>query len=242
MSLAAIAEIELILLLPEGRLADLVGPTRRAGQIRTPGDAFPDDEISIAETIARLDAAPENSYREISSMSVADVRTDGGVARLSTRALMQVTTGAVRALPLAFVLPDPMLGPERPRIVAHSGGKVGYAFAHPDGHTIGARLELDSPVLAPDTFMIEFGVVMPDSCPPEMLVAHGVRRRSRELILEARFPPDALPSWIEEFEDGDEGEVVTRRIAGSSTVHAVRRGFGPGSLGLRWSPSAEATT
>ena len=50
-----------------------------------------------------------------------------------------------------------------------------------------------------------------------------------------RFHPDAVPDWCDELVETAEGTVVTAlpRPRGTS-VHQVRRAFGPGALGLRW--------
>ncbi|MDR2320425.1 MAG: hypothetical protein LBE60_02125 [Microbacterium sp.] len=235
MSMVALAELEKILGLEPDALQALVAPSRRVGQIRVPGDAFPDDdEKALAETIARLGAAGENQFRELSSMTVAHIRADGSVESYATRALMQVTSGTVHALPLACVIPRAAGNPDRPVHFAVSGGSVDFTYEHPGGLAVGSRFALDAPVSSPETFVIEFGVAVPEGYPIDRLVAHGVRRRCREMVVEVRFHPAGIPDWIEEFEDGAEGEVFTERTIHGSAVHAVRRNFGPGSLGFRW--------
>jgi hypothetical protein len=50
-----------------------------------------------------------------------------------------------------------------------------------------------------------------------------------------RFHPDAIPDWFEEQVDTPK-TTTTRPLTldGGTSVHQVRRAFGPGALLLRW--------
>ncbi|MDR6866836.1 hypothetical protein J2Y69_001435 [Microbacterium resistens] len=235
-SRVAIDELERILRLEPGELSDLMGPTRRPGHLRPPGPGFSDEELTAAvgETLAALDAAPQTSLREISSTTTAEVGADGGVRVYTTRVLLQAAAGTIQAIPVAYTVSSPEAIGSAPQPFVVSGVRLGRQHVHPSRTIIGVRLELDVPITAPETAFFEFGYRIPEAHPLERSLNHGVLRKSRELIVEARFTPDALPDWVEEVEDDEDGERVIPRTLNGTTIHAVRRGFGPGSLGLRW--------
>jgi hypothetical protein len=56
-----------------------------------------------------------------------------------------------------------------------------------------------------------------------------------ELCLWVRFDPRRVPSAVETFAETDRAdwrEPIDLR--GGATAHVLRRGFGPGRLGIRW--------
>lgn len=236
MSRAAIDELERILLLPPRTLSDLVPDTRRAGQIPVPGVPFSDAEIGklVAETFERLDADPRSWSREVSSMNVAYVRADGGVQEYTSRSLVQVMTKTVRSVGIVFDVPFSEEVPELPEVYAISGGQISGTYQHPSRFLMGARFILDAPITAPNSFLMEYGLHLPDGFAPERFAVHGLLRKSRELIVEVRFPPGVHPSWIQEVEEQEDGEIIIPRTMSGSSIHAARRGFGPGRLGIRW--------
>ena len=66
-------------------------------------------------------------------------------------------------------------------------------------------------------------------------IGHAVALQSRELVVWTRFHPDALPDWVEEVDETPHDvNIVRRDLEGAHSVHAVRRGFGPGALAIRW--------
>ncbi|ALJ19973.1 hypothetical protein [Microbacterium sp. No. 7] len=235
-SLAAVSELEHLLGLAPRSLTSLIGPTRRVGRSRTPGIAMSDEEISAAleETRAQLGTDPQSWLRETSSVNIAVVGANGGAREYTSRALVQATTRVVRAIPIIFRVPLVTEQPDRPEVYAISGGAITAVHQHPSGHLMGARFELDAPVAAPGDFIVEYGIRVPESYPPDRYAVHGVLRASRELVVQVRFPPGIRPAWVQEVEDDEDGELVIPRTMTGSTVHATRRGFGPGSLGIRW--------
>lgn len=236
MSRAAIDELERILLLEPRTLSDLIQATRRTGQIASLGEPFSDAEIGrmVIETHERLNVAPQSWSREVSSMNVAYVRADGGVREYTSRSLVQVMTKTVSSVGIVFEVPISEEVAELPVAYAISGGQITGTYEHPTRFLIGARFVLDAPVTAPHSFLMEYGVHIPDGFAPERFAVHGLLRKSRELVVEVRFPPEVRPAWIHEVEEQEDGETVIPRTMSGSSIHAARRGFGPGRLGLRW--------
>ena len=237
-SRSALADLEGLLGLAPQALSSLMGPGRRAGQAPSPGPIFSDDyERRKTETLAALDGDPPEYLREVSSSTVVQVGAHGGVSRYETRALLQATTASVRSIPLLLVVDEDATSEPAPFV--SSGGLITRTFTHPDGGMIGARIELERPVNSPNTVILEYGFTVPDDYPPQRSVTHGTIRRSREMILWVQFTADAVPDWVNEFEEDahEERELPKRQMEGT-TAHAVRRQFGPGFFGLAWGGGA----
>jgi len=234
-SRAVVHALEEILGLGPGVLVDALGPSRRPGRSPAPGAVFADEhERWTAETLAALDADPADLVREVSSTTVATVGADGALRGFRTRSLHQATTKKpVRTLPM--VVPVDPEAPSRPRILAVRGATVAFEFTHPSNAMIGARIELETELRAPETTIVECGLDIPHDYPPQYGVAHGALRRAREMAIWVQFDPAAVPSWVQETEENGEGEREhPRRPVRGTTAHAVRHGFGPGWLSLEW--------
>ncbi|HWS50619.1 MAG TPA: hypothetical protein VN241_06385 [Microbacterium sp.] len=234
-SLAALTDIEELLGLAEGTLTRLLGRSNRTGPI--PSARFPIDEIELERAVmdaySALGATYPDTSREVTTHSVTDVGADGTVIGCTTRSILQSTSGTIIATP--FLEVNPGVSTPAPMITAVSGGHIAARYSHPSGEVHGALFELDVPLTAPMTAVVEWAVSYPPGYPPTRETGHAVDRRCRELLVWTRFHPDALPDWCEEREQTPSGAVVTPvSLGGATSVHQVRRGFGPGALELRW--------
>lgn len=234
-SLAAIADLEELLGLDRGALLDRLGPTQRTGPLGT--TAFPFDEESlegwVRETFVAMGASYPDPTRELTIHSVTDVGADRRVRRRTTRLIVQATSGVVTAIPFVEItggIPTPP-----PRFEAVGGGRISTTYSHESGQVHGFLFEPDQAITTPETTMIEWSVEFPPEFPATDRTGHGVAFQSRELVLWMRFDPDAVPDWIEEVAETPSGrEVNPRSLGAGRTLHAVRRGFGPGGLSMRW--------
>lgn len=234
-SLAAIADLEELLSLDQGALLDRLGPTLRTGPLGS--TAFPFDEELIEqhvrETFLAMGAVYPDPTRELTTHAVTDVGADGHVLRRTTRLLVQATSGTMSAIPFVELTPGIRTPP--PQFEAVGGGRITRRHSHPSGEVHGFLFETECAITAPGSTMIEWAVVYPPGTPATDGTGHGVAFRSRELLVWTRFHPAAVPDWCEEVEETPEGEVVTpRTLDGAQSLHAIRRGFGPGALGIRW--------
>ncbi len=233
-SLTAVAEIEQLLHLEPHALRSLLGTTQRTGPLGT--TAFPFDEVDLEERVRQTFFAMGATYpdptRELTVHSTSDVGPNGSVRRHTSRLLVQATSGTVRAIPFVEFLPGVPVAP--PNFTAVAGGRVARVHSDESNEIHGFMFELDQPIAAPDTALIEWEVEYPDTM-HENEVGHAVALRSRELVVWTRFHPDAIPDWVEEVEETPTNLTITRRdLDGARSVHAVRRGFGPGGLAIRW--------
>lgn len=233
-SLAALADIEDLLCLDTGALSRLLRP-HRTGPLGPQG--FPleqvDMERAVREVYAALGATYPDPSRELTVHSVTDVDADGEVSSCLTRSIVQSTSGVITAIPVLDLTPG-VPGPP-PLLTAVAGGRVAARYSHPNGEAHGALIELDVPLEAPDTAVVEWSVQYEPGHPSDRETGHALSRQARELLVWTRFHPDAVPDWCDELVETAGGTVVTAlpRPRGTS-VHQVRRAFGPGALGLRW--------
>lgn len=230
-SLAALEEIEELLGLVPGELLDLVGDSRRTVPVGKVA-SFHGDRLrtEVHQTLEALGTSTVRNLRDLSATVVVDVDAHGRLRRRHTRILVQATSGTIHEIPYTDSSPEPTR--ETLHIQAGPGVRVARRHQHPGGRVFGVVFELDEPLTAPDTAILDWCTELPEGFPAIREVAHGLARKNRETIIWVRFAPDAPPDWVEEFAD-DGSPLVPRELSGSS-VHAVRRGFGPGSFGIRW--------
>ncbi|MFJ4254276.1 hypothetical protein [Microbacterium sp. NPDC090003] len=233
-SLAAVADIEELLHLESGTLTGLLRSSR-TGPLGP--NLFPLDEHAIEEAVkeafAALGAEYPDTSRELTTHSVTDVGVEGHVVRSHTRSIVQSTIGTITAIP--FLELTPGIRTPAPEFAADFGGRIAKRYSHPDGEVHGVLFELDAPLTAPNTAMVEWSVSYPPGYPPQLETGHAVARQCRELLVWTRFHPDALPDWFEEQVDTPQSQTATPLTLTSGTsIHQVRRAFGPGALLLRW--------
>lgn len=234
-SLTALVDIEDLLGLDRGTLIDRLGPTMRTGPLGAA--AFPFDEESleqrVRDTFVAMGASYPDPTRELSIHTVTDVGSDRRILRRTTRLVVQGTSGVISAIP--FVEITHGTPSESPTFIALGGGRIATTHTDPSRTVHGFMFELDRPIPTPEATVIEWTVEYPPDFPEGDGTGHGIALQSRELLVWTRFHPDALPAWIEEVEETPAGEVrIPRMLDGATSLHAIRRGFGPGSLAMQW--------
>lgn len=230
-SLAAIDDIETLLGVAPGDLSDLIRQAPRLGHL--PEARVPDPGLAqdVDEMIVEFALTPSSSLRDLSTLVIAEVDAHGHAASMTLRSLVQCTEGVITTVPL-FDISEPGAPPRQ--VVDVRGGRAAPTLRHPTGRVICDVLDLERPLAAGETTMIEFTEVRPPGSAPVREVSHMVSRPSRQIAVWVRFHPDAVPDWTEEFERDDDGEVVRAHRFDGPAAHAFRFGYGPGELGLRW--------
>lgn len=231
-SLAAIAEIEQLLHLPEGSLASRVGRARRIGPLPAAVPPFEARPVNDAvEETSRALGAPFGVFREITTQIVADVDEAGVLRRRWIRMVVQVTSGTVTEYPWVEVVEEAD-GP--PVFTSATGARLTRTHVHPRGTAHGVVLELERPVSTPGTAVLEWVTDYPYDEVPTLEYMHGRSRPGGDLLLWMRFHPDRLPTRWREFTDDDTAPAEYRSISAGTTAHVFRPSFGPGVFGLRW--------
>lgn len=234
-SLAALTDIEEILGLDDGALIRLLPSSKRTGPLGPSQFPISEEEIekAVIEAYAALGTPYPDPSREVTTHSVTDVDARGYLSFSSTRSLLQAISGTVVATPFLELTPGVRTTP--PIFTAVSGGRIAGKYSHESGEVHGVLFELDVPLTAPDTTMVEWSVEYPEDYPPTRETGHGVSRQCRELLVWTRFHPDALPDWCEERVETPAGVTITPvTLNGSGSVHQLHRSFGPGAVELRW--------
>lgn len=234
-SLAALSDIEELLGLDVGALSRLLRSTNRTGPLGP--NQFPIEEeelvLAVIEAFRALGAPYPDTSRELTTHSVTDVGADGNIASSITRSIVQSTVGTITAIP--FLEINPGVRTPAPELAAVSGGTIAARYSHPTGEVHGVLFELDVPLTAPETAMVEWSVEYPPDYPQTRDTGHAVAQKARELLVWTRFHPDAIPDWCEEHVETPDGVTVTPLPPPRGTsVHLVRRAFGPGALSLHW--------
>nr|WP_201470658.1 hypothetical protein [Microbacterium hydrocarbonoxydans] len=235
-SMAALSDIEELLGLERGALTALLGTTNRTGPLGPIQFPLDEEELerAVKEVFAALGAEYPDPSRELTTHSVTDVDEAGNVCRSVTRSIVQATVGTVRAIPFLELTPGETT--PAPMIDAVSGGRIAARHSHPKGEVHGVLFELEAPLTVPETTMVEWSVEYPPGYPPQRETGHALARQSRELLVWTRFHPDALPDRIEERVQTPKGVNTTvLDLGGRTSIHQVRRAFGPGALGVSWS-------
>lgn len=234
-SLAAIAEIERLLHLAPGELTVRLGTTNRTGPIGPNQFPMNEQELerAVRDAFTALGAAYPDTARELTTHSVTDVDAAGNVAHCETRSIVQSTVGTITSIPFLELTPGERT--PAPIITAIAGGRIAARYSHPNGEVHGVLFELDAPLAAPDTTIVEWAVDYPPDYPPQRETGHAVAMKCRELLVWTRFHPDAIPDHVTERVDNPQGTTTTTtEIGGRTAVAQIRRGFGPGALGLSW--------
>lgn len=234
-SLSAVEAIEDLLGLASGTLIRLIGPTHRTGPYGTTRFPLSDAEMerAVVEVFEALGSVRFDPSRDVSTHSVADVDARGNLLRRTTRTLLQSTSGVISHVP--YVEMTPGIVTPAPTFSAIGGSKVVKTFSHASGEVHGAMFELERPIDSAQTTVLEWALELPADYPPLRETGHGVSRQARELLLWTRFHPDALPDWIDEVIETPDGVVVEpTSLDGATSIHQIRRRWGPGMLSLRW--------
>jgi len=233
-SLSVVEGIEDRLGLARGHLVGLLGPSPRVGIVAPPRIPFDEGRVNreAEETLAALQAAPQDALRDLSTHCVAWVGADGAVEKIVMRSLVQSTRGTIVDIP--FVDAAPVETDLTSTISDVVGAHVSREYVHPARLLSGIVLTLDEPIRTGGTAMIEFTETFPPGYPRRQSVWHGTSRAAKESLIWVRFHPDAIPSWCEEFIETEDDYSSAMRSVRSGAVHLARHGFGPGVLGIRW--------
>ena len=234
-SLAAVTDIEDLLGLDRGTLTERLGPTLRTGPLGPSAFPFPEQTLEqrVRDTFLAMGATYPDPTRELSIHAVTDVGADRRILRRTTRLVVQGTSGVIGAIPFVEITHD--TPSQSPTFTALGGGRISRTHTDPSRTVHGFLFELERPITTPEATVIEWSVEYPPDFPEGDGTGHGISLQCRELLLWTRFHPDALPAWVEEVEETPDGAVTTpRMLDGATSLHAVRRGFGPGSLAMQW--------
>jgi len=154
--------------------------------------------------------------------------------RLHYRAIMQAVHDGLEAVPYVYALDDP--SDVLPSIVPLRGCRAGRTHGFPDRGVVATEILLGRPLAVDETTVVEVLIELPPAVSTEHGQQHFVAHRVRELLLWARFHPDAVPERVEGFVELQDGTRDAWPVPpdGLGYAHTTVRSFGPGLVGLRW--------
>ncbi|CCH29674.1 helix-turn-helix transcriptional regulator [Actinosynnema sp. NPDC047251] len=235
-SLAALRNVERYLGLRGGELAGLLDAPRPRGRLahRTPtaepmSKMWPDAR-SRHRALDGLGPRDETRLTRLSIVSRVEIGPDRAERRQWTRHILRAEEDGVSSIVLLFwadAQPPPILVPTRNlSVVALNRDE--------DSGLAAAELQFPRPLARHETIIVEYEIEQVGTVPA---TNHERRTRmpTRELLIEVRFDPAALPARCEQFSEiGDRHLVRPLTWDDSYTVHALGLDLGAGAFGIRW--------
>lgn len=233
-SLAAVAEIEKILGLAPNELSKRIPRSSRtvptlAEESTTLHGNF--DQL-MADARIVLDLNDLTQLRSLSIHLVFDIDENGGVSRIIVRQVLQAVRG--EATTYLWCGPSDIPGGSAARLTAVSGCRVGTSYTHPKGRLYAALLELEHPIKAPESAVIELAIDFPRPAHRPQGARFGIAHRTRELLFWLRFQDIRVPEWIEIEESNATATHVTTRPVQGRSAHGIHKNYGPAEARIRW--------
>lgn len=235
-SISALGPLEEILGVERGSLLRLVPPRtpRPPGLTGEPVEASDvcEQSTSVPAMVADLGLTFDNGLRVISTHDELEIAADRRLVNHRVRSLVRATRDGVDRLP-RWMHADDRDG--YPFITAHRNCRIGQVREDPESAAVAVELILERPLDAGDTMLFEHSYGIAGSTAPVEDCMRECVIPMRELYIEARFAPSAVPTWVVEVTRpmGEAERVVPVDLVGGSVQRAAHD-FGPGTWGLRW--------
>ena len=235
-SLEALHHVEDLLGLARGHLVATLSPTRRPGPPAKRASLQElsgyDDELTAALRELGFRTAQDEVVEE-EAVLTADLDEHGRLTRATCRLVAKaVVDGASRAVAV-FGQPLDGSGP-KPLLRVVSGCREGRTVVAPSGMFVVVELLLHQELARGETAIYELEGWYDGDGPVETRMEYFAETRTPSVAIWVRFDPRRLPASCASYCRLD-GEERTRaaRLAGN-TAYVRMRGFGPGTLGVRW--------
>ncbi|MBB5955897.1 transcriptional regulator with XRE-family HTH domain [Saccharothrix tamanrassetensis] len=236
-SLAALRNVERFLGMRSGELAGLLDAPRPRGRLahRVPtpvpmSKVWPDAR-SRHRALDGLSPRDETRLTRLSIVSRLEIGPDRTERHQWNRNILRAEEDGVSSMVLLFWAdsdqPPPVLVPTRNcSIVAlNQDEEAGLAAA---------ELQFPRPLVRHETIIVEYEIEQPGSLPATNHERRG-RMPTREMLIEVKFDPRALPARCEQFSEiGDRHLVRPLTWDDTYTVHALGLDLRPGAFGIRW--------
>ncbi|RKT53792.1 helix-turn-helix domain-containing protein [Saccharothrix australiensis] len=238
LSLAALRHVERFLGLRGGELAGLLDAPRPRGRPahRPPSPApmsrvWPDAR-SRRRALHGLRPRDEARLTRLSIVSRLEIGPDRTERRQWNRNILRAEQDGVTSMVLLF-WPDAHQPP--PTLVPTRNCTIAASNRDEDSGLTAAELRFPRPLARHETIIVEYEIEQGGAVPATNHEQRG-RMPTRELLIEVRFDPAALPRRCEQFSDIG-GRPLVRPLTwdDSYTVHALGLDVRPGAFGIRWS-------
>jgi hypothetical protein len=243
-SLAALANLEQILGLPERGLRDLLPPRRPRGRRRSLG-ALPASNHELWEKLepierilAKVDATPADLADPAPLSSRYQMLVDRNGHEREMRLTRIVRAGPNGARRVLFMTRYHSLQ-QAPRLSRTSGCELSRFRGDAESRFAVFEFALETPLEPREATMIEVGIRYPPS-QADMFTDVRVRPGVRDLAVEVRFDPERLPARCHTFHQStvDAEPRVLKQVSGAAVRPAMRLveiDPAPGIYGVKWS-------
>jgi len=237
LSLAALRNVERFLGLRGGELAGLLDAPRPRGRLAhrapepAPMSAVWPDARSRCRALDGLSPRDEARLTRLSIVSRVEIGPDRTELHQWNRNILRAEEDGVTSMVLLFWSddhqPPPVLVPTR-------NCSVAALNRDEDSGLAAAELHFPRPLARHETIIVEYEVEQVGCVPATNHERRG-RLPTRELLIEVRFDPDAVPARCEQFSEiGGKRLVRPLTCDDSYTVHALGLDLQPGVFGVRW--------
>ncbi len=236
-SLAALRNVERYLGLRSGELAGLLDAPRPRGRLAhraptpVPMSKLWPDARSRHKALDGLTPRDETKLTRLSIISRVEIGPDRAERHQWNRNILRAEEDGVTGLVLLFWAdthqPPPILTPTRNCSIAALNRDDGSGLA-------AAELQFPHPLARHETIIVEYEIEQVGAMPATNHERRG-RMPTREMLIEVRFDPAALPARCEQFSEVD-GRHLVRPLTwdDSYTVHALGLDLPPSVFGIRW--------
>ncbi|WP_345262022.1 hypothetical protein [Nocardioides nanhaiensis] len=237
-SLDAVRAMESLLGLPADHLLSALPAVRRPGP---PGplvdfvdlvDPPQDPTAEESATLATFGFEGAHRRQRVTlAHLVVDVDEHGDDVRISARTAIRAIVEGLESYSMGL---GGLTEGETAALLEVHGARVGRE-AHLSSLGVQAwLLDLDRPLRVGESHVIEHALRLPPT--RHQHVEYYAEQPVRELMLWARFDARRPPASAEVYEVNDGEETATPLdVHGLCSLSTIRHGFGPGTLGLRWS-------
>lgn len=239
-SLAALANVELLLGLRAGELGRLLESPKPRGRTvhRVPepiDSAAPwSDPDGFDRMVCGVDISQDNQLTRLSVHDLIVLGPDRAKHVQRTRQVLRAEHDGVDRLVIVAwgeSADEPM-----PELVPLRNCGIGRVSRDERTGQVATELLFGHTLARRETILIEHEI----RCPEPLPEAHDHERVSRlpvrDYLIEVRFDPAALPSHVVRFSDVDGKERVKALTLDSAhTAHALAMDLEPGRFGIRWS-------
>jgi hypothetical protein len=238
-SFRAVGALEEILGLPGHSLMRLLveraGPPGRVAVLR-PRHGLDEGTGNLARLLDALPGSRERALDVVLGEEKAVIDAHRRTASIWRRSLVRSRRAGTERYVVRY-FGDAGCRVDRIRLRGLENCRVGRVLRHPSGVLV-AELLFGEALRAGETWVFEYRID-DGTGGPSTEFAHGFRFAEEQLVMEARFHPDALPVDCHAFAQpglyDDRHRTADLRLNRHHAAHLVARGISSGVLGMAWS-------
>lgn len=241
-SLRAVHALEDCLGLPRDALVRLIGPQRPRGRWlgHVPGSVGLDTALDIEPALlTTFDGIDVDVNTRMTIVSLHD-RVRIGPDRTEQSAAFEFTViSKVDGVDRWVCFLDPRDGDgHRPMLIATDSCRPGRLRTDPHRDLLAVELRFDYPLRVGDSYVFGYEIGYAGTAPRSDFFQHGIRTPARQLTIQTRFDPAAVPVRCYRYHGSRNVPVPSHEselpVGSSLTSHLMVLDAQPGIHGMRW--------